>query len=157
MYKKHLIIIMSLGLFAFVISYALRLRFDKSLLNSIMTVLSIIFGFNTTAVSTLYSKSFIANLHKKVDEVNKGQTQLQTLKQYFSMSCKLSLSTIMYLILYQLFEEMSKAIISSYLDVELFLSSLILSLVSINIFVLLFLLKVFLKGLISEALVDTTK
>lgn len=157
MYKKHYIIILVLGLFAFTISYALRLRFDESLLNSIMTVLSIIFGFNITAISTLYNKKFIANLHKKVDEVFKGQTQLQTLKQYFSMSCKLSLSTIMYLILYQLFVEMSKAIVSTYLDFELLLTSLILPLVSVNICVLLLLLKVFLNGLISEAQSDTTK
>lgn len=157
MYKKHLIILLSLGLLAFVISYALRLRFDESLLNSIMTILSIIFGFNVTAISALYSKAFIANLHKRIDEVTKGQTQLQTLKQYFSLSCKLSLSTIMYLILYQLFEEMSKEIVSSFLDVALFFSSLILSLVLANIFVLLFLLKVFLNGLISEAQVNATK
>lgn len=151
MHKYHKRILYIVGLFTLVITYLLKLVYDAALLNSIMTVLSIIMGFNITAVSTLYSRKFIVNLHKKIDIEIPGQTQLQTLKRYFAISSQTTLATIMYLILYQLLIKNCQYILLSLLDVELLCTSLILPLVSLNICVLVFLLKVFLKGLIYEA------
>lgn len=151
MYNSHEKLIWVFGISTFVLSNLLKLYYDAALLNSIMTVLSIIFGFNVTAISTLYSRKFIANLHKKIDLNKPGQTQLQTLKSYFAISCKMALTTIMYLVLYQLLIAKCKYILLNLLDIELLLTSLILPLISMNIILLLFLLKVFLKGLISEA------
>lgn len=151
MYKFHMRLLWLLGLFTLALSYLLKLVYDTALLNSIITVLSIIMGFNITAVSTLYSRKFIVNLHKKIDIEIPGQTQLQTLKRYFAISSKTTLATIMYLILYQLLIKKCQYILLSLLDVELLCTSLILPLVTLNICIIVFLLKVFLKGLIYEA------
>lgn len=151
MKRSHKRIVLCVSLCGFVISYIMKIDYDVSLLNSIMTVLSIIMGFNVTAISTLYSKKFICILHRRIDKDLPGQTQLQTLKNYFALNSNMTLVTIVYLILYQLIITKCHFIVLTYLDVEMFLSSLILPLVLINISFIMLLSKVILKGLIYEA------
>lgn len=151
MYKNHKIEIWAIGVVSFCLSFFLGLQVDNGLLNSLMTVLSIIFGFNLTAISTLYSRKFIINLHKMIDNEMPGQTQLQTLKNYFALSSNTTLATIVYLVLYQLLIKKCRYVLLSFLDVELFLTSLVMPLVLVNICAVVFLVKVFLKGLIYEA------
>lgn len=151
MYKRHKREIWVIGVASLTLSFVLKLDVDTDLINSLMTVLSIVFGFNITAISTLYSRKFIINLHKIIDNEKPGQTQLQTLKNYFTISSNTTLAAIVYLVLYQLFIKKCRYVLFSFLEVELFLTSLILPLVLVNICVVVFLVKIFLKGLIYEA------
>lgn len=150
MYKVHIFWLAVIGVVLFVISYGFGIEYDSNLINSLMVTVSIVFGFNITAISTLYSRKFIGALHRKIDKCKPGQTQLQSLKMYFSFSCKTALFTITYLIAFQIGASRCKYIVCGILDLELGLNAIIPSLISTNLIVLLLLLRVYLKGLIAE-------
>lgn len=151
MYKAHIQLIRVIAVVSFCLSYFLGLQVDNGLLNGLMTFLSIIFGSNLTAISTLYSKDFAPKLHRLIDPEKPGQTQLQTLRRYFSISCGLTLTNILYLVVVQLIVDKSKYIVLGYIDIELALKSLVLPFVTVNITILWMLLRVFLKGFEHEA------
>ena len=167
MYKKHKIISCFLAVFLFVLSFFLQVRLNESVISSLITVFSIVFGFYMTSISVLYGTGYIKKLYKKTDPQKKEQTELHTLQEYFSKSCHWSLLSIFVLLIFLLIahEDIHKELIwtegiwsfnvlgrysIAYNSIN-FWTSVVLAIVGTNFYFLILILHVSLKGFLEEA------
>ena len=71
-------------------------------ISSVVTILSIVFGFNITALATLFGRDLLVQLNKIIDEgTSRKQTQLHTLLAYFRYHAYSSLSILAISFVYQ--------------------------------------------------------
>lgn len=97
MYKQHKRKIWIICIISFVILFGVNSHIDD-IDNITITAISIILGFNISALSTLSGKTCIQELSQKRDEENKTKTQLGVLKTYFSKSFTVGVTTIGYVL-----------------------------------------------------------
>ncbi len=93
MYKKDKICLSFVFIFTFLVFYLLKIDVS-SILESTLTVISILLGFYITAISTLYGRKFINQMSKRIDKKIKTKTELMVLMNYFTASGIIAIMTI---------------------------------------------------------------
>lgn len=143
MYKKDKVRCVCIFIIGFLINYIFNLK-SISLVNEILTVISILLGFYITAVSTLFGSNIIKEYANIKDEKALSQTMLGTLIKYLKNSVLFAFFTIFVALICALFKDKNyldkfylKQIISSILTASTFLS-LFLFLLLMKIFFALF-------------------
>lgn len=68
------------------LSYWFKAVINETLIQNLGTLFSILFGFYIAALSVLYGSAYSKRLYKKIDAEIPTQTQLHTLRRYFSAS-----------------------------------------------------------------------
>jgi len=73
----------------------------SDIISSIITFLSIVFGFYITSLAIFVTSSYVAELYKITDQNNKSVTLLHTLISNYRFGLTFILSTILYLLILQ--------------------------------------------------------
>jgi hypothetical protein len=155
MYNRHIKIILLVFIICFAASYALRIQYSELSTSCMITSLSVIIGFITSAISTLYGRKFLKKLYSKRDLHKPGQSQLDTLSNYFKISINICLFSIVWLVLLVIIKESGE--INELLQIDHYNlicrigQAMILPLLLANFCVLYWLVKVMIKGFIDEA------
>lgn len=148
MYKEHKIYLLASIIVLGLLCSFLDISISESLIQNFITFLSITFGFYMTSLSVLYNSQYIKTLYDEIDPRKPKQRKIHTLKSYFKNSAYWSLFSIGLLIVYSLMTKVEKNI----LILTPILESILVSIVFINFIFMFLLFKVFLNGLIGEAL-----
>lgn len=86
MYAKHKLAIAALFLLVFSICYMENIAASLELLNSMMTFLSVVFGFISISISLVFSSKRIGSLYREIDPIKKSQRKVHTITAYYSCS-----------------------------------------------------------------------
>ena len=124
----------------------IQIQIEKSTVQSIITFLSIIFGFYMTSLSVLYRSNYSKDLFKQIDSSLKNQRKIHTLIAYFKNASYCLLLSILIFLLVKIIKYNESILLEN-----IWMQSLVLSLLSINILFIFLLFKVFIKGFIIES------
>ena len=100
MYLIHRVVLILLGIVSFIIGYFYQTESYENGYDSIITFLSILFGFSLTAFVTLFSSNFVNDLYNIRDEQNTYITLKHRLKNYFLTSFNISIVSIILLCIF---------------------------------------------------------
>lgn len=100
MYKKHKIILCFLGVISLIVGILNLDNPSEAHYNSVITFLSILFGFTLTSFTTLFSSKSVDGLYKIQDKKNRNITLKHRLKNYFLASFNISVISILILLLF---------------------------------------------------------
>lgn len=149
------------------LSYSFSIVISDALIQNLGTLFSILFGFYIAALSVLYGSAYAKKLYSKIDGAINTQTQLHTLRRYFSASSTWAILSLIMIILTSLLSSNStdgvltprlpiwslgvvKGVEVTF-DFGLFWNSAVLGATSVNLYLALRLLKVLLAGFVAEA------
>ncbi len=150
MYNKHKTILFIIGILIFSSVYFLfDINISESMIQNFITFLSITFGFYMTSLSVLYNSKYIKKLYDEIDSKKPTQRKIHTLKAYFQNSAYWTLFSIAFIMICSLFSSISS---NNILDFYTFIEALIVMVISLNFIFMFLLFKVFLDGLIHEAI-----
>lgn len=136
MYKPHKIILSLSGLITLIAGSLYDFQMSETLVASLLTMLSIFFGFYITSASLLLSGNAIKTLHKAEDK-RKDRLLSHTIRDYYQFGLYSLLVNIGALILVLLFypnddTSYDTAVSLNTFDLEVFSNSIALSLTVIN-------------------------
>ncbi len=166
MYRKDKILCVIIFLLTVVLSYWFKAVINETLIQNLGTLFSILFGFYIAALSVLYGSAYSKRLYKKIDAEIPTQTQLHTLRRYFSASSTWAIISLVMIVMTSLLADnqvsgvlvpnlplWEKSIFSHRLifDAGVFWNSLVLAVTAMNFYLSFRLLKVLLMGFITEA------
>lgn len=105
MQKRHIKVLCTTFLFAWFILYIVFNYFpisNRDFLNSIVSILSITFGFNIAALASLFGRDLLQKMSQvEAEKTIIKQTQLQSLLTYFRCHAYSSLSILICCLVYQ--------------------------------------------------------
>lgn len=149
MYQKHKLWIGVIGVTIFVLfSFVINIKLSESVIQNFITFISITFGFYMTSLSVLYNSRYIKRLYEEIDPQQPTQRKIHTLKAYFKYSAYWSLFSIAF----TLFCSMISSVENNVLQLSAVIEGLLVAILAINLIFTTFLFKVFMNGLIEEAL-----
>lgn len=148
MYSKHIKILFWTTISIFIICFLIDVSISESLMQNFVTFLSITFGFYMTSLSVLYNSKYIKKLYDEIDPRKPTQRKIHTMKNYFKVSAYWSLFSIGLLITYSLITKVDNNV----LVLNIFFESILVSVVFMNFSFLFLLFRVFINGLIEEAI-----
>lgn len=151
-----------LGLFvaAFFISYCgIETKIPPHLTQQFSTFLSVIFGFNITAIVMFYSSPLAKKLYNKIDD-ERNTRELYILRDYFKWISLFFIITIVSIQLFSIIQESDlRSLLQEYslpffngtIDTSLIFTSIIFSLMFLDIYFLLILVTILLDAVIESA------
>jgi len=155
MYNNHKSILFIIGLLIFGTTYFLaEINISESMIQNFITFLSITFGFYMTSLSVLYNSKYIKKLYDEIDSKKPTQRKIHTLKSYFKNSAYWTLFSIAFIMTCSLFSSINQ---NNILDLYTFFEALIIMIISLNFIFMFLLFRIFLDGLIYEAMPNKEK
>ena len=147
MYQKHKVYISLLFIIVFsLIRIFPIIQLKEETIHSIITFLSITFGFYMTSLSVLYRSNYSKELFKKIDLKKKTQRKAHTLIAYFKSASYCSLISILVFLLSMSIELNGNSVLKN-----IWVKSALFSLLSINVMFIFLLFKIFTVGFIHES------
>ena len=161
MYKSHKIFSFLVFGSSAAFAYLSGVKITEAISQNMVTFFSVVFGFYMTSLAILYSTQYAKKLHKEIDPKNSNQRKIHTLKNYFYISGAWSIFSIISIICYMLKAKADNGILAiglnpiiffkAEINTELVISSLVLAISAVNIYLMFLLLKTILDGMIEEA------
>lgn len=158
MYKRHKWLAILVFISSALLSYYLDLGVSKDLVASLITFFSIVFGFYMTTVSIFFGSSYAKRLRLEEDPNIRTKTKLHTLVSYFKFSSKLSIISIVLLLLWGVSYVDAKSTcwgiyvidLASNYDFGIIMTGLLFGLAAVNILFLYLVSKIFFISVIEE-------
>lgn len=161
MYKSHKIVSFLVFFSSIVFAYLSEVKITEAISQNMVTFFSVVFGFYMTSLAILYSTRYAKKLHKEIDPKNNNQRKIHTLKNYFHLSGTWSIFSIISIICYMLKAKVDDGVLAiglnpiiifkAEINTDLVISSIILAISAVNIYLMFLLLNTILDGMIEEA------
>jgi hypothetical protein len=153
MYKKHKITAIIIFLIIMGISYNLEISISNEVAQSLLTFFSIIFLAYMASFSILYNSSYTKKLYQQVYEQRRG---IHILKSYLLFGVYFAMSSIFLIILFLSISKKIDGINSFYvfiilIDPSFICSSVLFSIVCVNIYYMLLLAREIINCILEEA------
>lgn len=162
MYSEHKYLISSVAIIIFLLArFVFNIQLRDETVQSIITFLSITFGFYMTSLSVLYRSNYSRKLFKRIDPKKQSQREIHTLAKYFKYASYCSIISILLFIslatielnenILSFFQSLRIKFNRGILIKNIWIKSSLFSLLSINIIFAFLLLKIFINGFFYEA------
>lgn len=147
MYKRDKVVMTVIFIFLFIICFTFKIDM-LGVIDSIITILSILIGFYMTAIATMYGKRFIRDMSKRQDKRLRNKTELKVMINYFYTSIIFNIVTILMSLIVKIINIYTNDIMNF---IVIIVSSCVAGFLIISIYLMFRLLKLFMNGLYTEA------
>lgn len=148
--KKRMIYI---GVVVFVIAYCFSLDIIK-ISGELLTVVSILLAFNTTAIATLWDKPILRSMHNTSDSIVTYRSQLGVLLSYFKLTFITQILLLILILTYMWFYDINMVYINA---IKPILSYSLIAILICNFYNIYIVFKIFIQALQNNISIEKAK